>query len=89
MLPGWLRGISGARARIEIRAVEPIRIEVNSAPWYHWTLLEGIGESRARVIVEYRRAHGPFLSIDDLLKVPRMPSGWVDRAREQLVCERR
>ncbi len=89
MVPGWLQSVSGGMVRLDHRAVEPIRVEVNTAPWYHWTLLDGIGESRARAIVEYRDAHGPFRSIEDLLQVPRMPSGWVDRSRDQLLCEAR
>ena len=31
--------------------------------------LTGVGLSRANAIVEYRRQHGPFKTVDDLLKV--------------------
>ncbi len=31
--------------------------------------LTGIGLARAQAIVDYRKAHGPFRSVDDLLKV--------------------
>jgi competence protein ComEA len=48
-------------------------------------LLDGVGEARARGIVAYRDEHGPFRSIDDLEAVPRMPAGWVEKAREHLV----
>ncbi len=31
--------------------------------------LDGIGEARAKAIVEYRETHGRFNALDDLLKV--------------------
>lgn len=31
--------------------------------------LSGVGESRARAIVEYRRQHGPFQNVEDLKRV--------------------
>jgi competence protein ComEA len=69
---------------LEETAVEPALIDINRAPWHEWTLLEGIGEARARSIVLFREAHGPFGSIDDLNRVPRMPAGWLERARRHL-----
>lgn len=87
LAPASLRGISGRAPRVEPHSVEPLRIHINSAPWYHWTLLEGIGDSRARAIVEFRRAHGPFRSVDELALVPRLPAGWLERVRGSLVCE--
>ena len=33
------------------------------------TELQGIGLSKAQAIVEYRKAHGPFKSVDDLALV--------------------
>jgi len=69
---------------VEARGSAPVRIDANSAPWYEWTLLEGIGEVRARGIVEYRDLNGPFQSLEDLKKVPRMPSGWVEKASPYL-----
>jgi competence protein ComEA len=31
--------------------------------------LQGVGESRARAIVEYRDEHGPFMSVEELTEV--------------------
>lgn len=69
---------------LEETAVEPARIDINRAPWHEWTLLEGIGEARARSIVLFRETHGPFRSIDDLKSVPKMPADWLERARRHL-----
>lgn len=42
-------------------------------------LLPGIGETLAGRIVEYRQEHGPFSSVDDLLAIPGIGEGVVDR----------
>ena len=31
--------------------------------------IKGVGEKRAMAIVEYRESHGPFQSVDELMKV--------------------
>lgn len=45
------------------------KIDINRAEVWLLTALPGIGETRARAIVEYRRQHGPFRSISELTKV--------------------
>lgn len=87
MIPGLLRATLDRGFEARQKAVEPIRIQINTAPWGHWLLLEGIGPARARAIVADRDARGPFRSVEDLARVPNMPSGWVERARGQLACE--
>lgn len=87
VLPAYLRSTPGEGVHLQRRDVRPARIHVNRAPWYEWMLLPGIGEARARQIVEYREEHGEFKQIEDLLKVPRMPRGWVETAGEHLLLE--
>ncbi len=87
LVPPWLESLSRTELRFEERALRPFVIEVNSAPWYEWVLLDGIGEVRARQIVAHRKRHGPFRAIDDLLEVPGLPRGWLDRARRHLSLE--
>lgn len=45
-------------------------VNINTAPAEDLTALPGIGETRARSIVEWRREHGRFQSVTDLLQVP-------------------
>ncbi len=53
------------------------RLDINQAPWFEWTLLEGIGEKTARKIVAYREEHGPFKTIEDVSEVPGIgPKTW-------------
>ncbi len=84
VIPSWP---AAPRAGAEIappggRAPEAsaLLIDARTAPWYEWTLLEGIGEARARRIVEARAARGGFRSLEDLEAIPGLPRGWSARA---------
>lgn len=49
---------------------EPVqKIDINRAEAWLLAALPGIGETRAKAIVEYRRQHGPFRNINELTKV--------------------
>ena len=76
----WLRSPSAGDIALELSELPEARIDVQSADWYEWTLLEGIGEARARWIVRHREEHGPFRSLEDLRAIPRLPAGWVEAA---------
>jgi competence protein ComEA len=84
LVPAFLRQAPAGPAREEAVRLEPVRIDVNRAAWFEWTLIDGIGEARARRIVEDRETRGPFHSLDDLKRIPGMPAGWVEKAREHL-----
>lgn len=44
-------------------------VNINTATLEELTTLKEIGEIRAKAIIEYREANGPFKTIDDLAKV--------------------
>jgi competence protein ComEA len=46
--------------------------------------LNGVGLTKAEAIVEYRRANGPFQSVDDLALVRGIGQRTVDRNRDQV-----
>ncbi|MCH2582310.1 MAG: hypothetical protein MK133_14055, partial [Planctomycetes bacterium] len=48
VLPAFTPDGPEARVGAVPRDVKPLVIEVESAAWYEWALLEGIGEARAR-----------------------------------------
>jgi competence protein ComEA len=50
--------------------------------------LKGIGETRARAIVEHRAQHGPFRSIDELALVKGIGQKVIDRNRDVLRVDR-
>ncbi|MCG8605149.1 helix-hairpin-helix domain-containing protein [bacterium] len=49
---------------------QPNRLNINTASLDELTALPGIGRSLARAIVEFRKEHGAFVTLEDLLKVP-------------------
>jgi len=53
----------------EAEPVATAPVDINRATVKDFCSLPGIGEIRARSIVEYREANGPFRSIEDLLEV--------------------
>jgi len=46
--------------------------------------LRGIGETKAKAIIDYREEHGPFSSVDELLEVKGIGSATLDKIRGQL-----
>ncbi|MFK3791499.1 MULTISPECIES: ComEA family DNA-binding protein [Pseudomonas] len=61
------------------------RLDINTADA---TLLQrellGIGEAKARAIVSYREANGPFASVDELLEVKGIGKAILERNRDKL-----
>ncbi len=45
------------------------RVDVNTASWEVIALLPGIGETKAKAIIEYREKNGPFKTAEDLTHV--------------------
>ncbi|HUL29438.1 MAG TPA: Tex family protein [Thermodesulfobacteriota bacterium] len=52
--------------------VNRVGVEVNTASKQLLTYVSGLGPQLAKGIVEYRNAHGPFRSREDLKQVPRL-----------------
>ena len=46
-----------------------LKIDLNRAEWYELIILPGIGEQKARTIVEYRKETGAFKNIEQLCEV--------------------
>lgn len=44
-------------------------IDLNTADWYDLQRLPGIGEKRAKDIIAWREAYGPFQAVDELVCV--------------------
>lgn len=60
------------------------KIDLNRAEEEDLVLLPGIGEQRARQIVEQRKATGPFSSPRDLLKIPGIGPKTIERLEDWL-----
>lgn len=60
-------------------------IDINRADEQTLTMLNGIGEVLAARIVQYRDEHGPFQSLEDLIKVKGIGEATVERIRERAI----
>ena len=71
---------------IEREVAEPIqfRVHLNEAPWEELALLPGVGETTARNIIRFRTRHGPFMTLDELERVPGIGPKTLERLRPYL-----
>jgi competence protein ComEA len=54
------------------------KVDVNTARWEEIALLPGIGETKAKAIVDYREKNGPFRTAADLTQVAGIGEKTVD-----------
>ncbi|NBW86292.1 MAG: helix-hairpin-helix domain-containing protein, partial [Planctomycetia bacterium] len=66
---GWFHG-SLVHHDAPPSATAPFTVNVNSAGVMELSQLPGLGPATAQRIVDHRREHGPFASLDALLDVP-------------------
>jgi len=59
-------------------------INLNKADTKQLNQLKGIGKSKAQAIVNYRKAHGAFKSVDELAKVKGFSKRLVKRLKAKL-----
>ena len=59
-----------------------LKIDLNRAEWYELIILPGIGEKKARAIVEYRKGSGFFNNIEQLCGVNGIGAETVKRIKD-------
>lgn len=60
------------------------RINVNKASLAELMTLPGIGESKAKMIINYRNEKGDFNSIEDIMKVEGIKEGTFNRIKDSI-----
>jgi competence protein ComEA len=80
-------GIGISQPRGTDRAPQKARLDINRATIQELRALPGIGEVLAQRVVEYRGAHGPFRTVEGLLKVKGIGPKRMDQLRPLLVVE--
>jgi competence protein ComEA len=63
-------------------------VNINTAPAEELSaVLSGVGLAKARRIIEYREAHGPFEHVDELAEVTGIGIGTVEKNRTRIHLE--
>lgn len=60
------------------------KISINNATLEELMTLSGIGESKAKDIIEYRTANGPFKKIEDLMEIPGIGESIFAKIKENI-----
>jgi competence protein ComEA len=73
-------------ASIVAFSISPVwaAVDINTATVAQLESVNGIGPKKAEAIVEYRKKHGPFKSVDDLGKVKGLGKASIDKMRNEL-----
>jgi competence protein ComEA len=86
MVLAALLAISGAAFAAEKpEQILPTEVNINTADAATLAaMLDGVGASRAQAIVEYRKANGPFESVDELVEVKGIGDSVVEQNRARI-----
>lgn len=60
-------------------------IDINAAGAEELMALNGIGETRAAAIIEFREQNGPFVSIEEIMLIPGIKEGIFSKIQDQIV----
>ena len=60
-------------------------VNINTASVHQLQRINGIGETKARAIVEYREAHGGFKNADELVNVSGIGEKTLDGIRDRII----
>ena len=75
---------SPTKSTVKVKPKSPSFVLINRASAKEFEALDGIGPVLASRIVSYRKANGPFATIEDLLNVPGIGSGTLSKFKSKL-----
>ena len=76
--------VEGSNEEKEKKDEGEMLIDVNTATLEELMRLPGIGEVKARGIIEYRKTHGFFRTVDELLNVRGIGKKTLERLRRYI-----
>lgn len=74
-----------AAPKVAATAPSGVRVNVNTADASALTSLKGVGEKKAQAIVAYRKAHGPFNSLEQFQDVPGIGPSIINKNKANIV----
>ena len=75
---------STKKTAVKVKPKTPSVVLVNRASAKEFEALDGIGPVLASRIIAFRKANGPFATVDDLLKVPGIGTGTLLKFKTKL-----
>ena len=72
------------KSTVKVKPKSSSFVLVNRASAKEFEALDGIGPVLASRIISYRKANGPFATIEDLLKVPGIGTGTLSKFKSKL-----
>jgi len=63
------------------------KININTANKQDLIALPGIGETLAQRIIDYRNTHGPFKSIEEVMKIKGIGQGTFNKIKDKVIVE--
>ena len=60
------------------------KVNLNTASLEELMMLRGIGETRARAIMDYRAQNGVFAEIEDIMRIPGIKEGIFSKIKDQI-----
>ena len=75
---------STKKTAVKVKPKTPSVVLVNRASAKEFEALDGIGPVLASRIIAYRKANGPFATVEDLLKVPGIGTGTLLKFKTKL-----
>jgi competence protein ComEA len=75
---------SSAKSTVKVKPKSSSFVLVNRASAKEFEALDGIGPVLASRIISYRKANGPFATVEDLLKVPGIGTGTLSKFKSKL-----
>ncbi len=61
------------------------KVDINAASMEELMTLSGVGETRAKAIIEYRTQNGPFTKAEDIMQIPGIKEGVYSKIQDQII----
>lgn len=63
------------------------KVNLNTADLEELMTLNGVGETRAKAIMEYRTRNGAFTKIEDIMQIPGIKEGIFSKIKDQITVD--